>query len=525
MSRRQLFLAVAAIALIAAGVAAGVLLDSEGEQVATVDHPAESGSIGAAETIEVDELDKPPPLRTRELERELEEEPGTPAPLAQAELVESTDFALTELQDPNDPRATEDAYGLFANNDVKKGASLVAEPTVAAKGDRMLVTWNWGVAFSKDGGETFTYGNPYEKPEPAPGGFCCDQLAYYIPQQDLWVWFLQYNLRGNRNVVRLALAKGDAAFDQRKFHTYDFSASDFKELDVTGEAMLDYPNISATNEHLFLGINVCAGGGCPTGLVIRMPLREVAAGDPPNYRYFIASDGGVDFVHGETNTMYFADHVDTASLRVWQWADDAESPKSAVVPHSGYRRLFYGGPYLCGRSGASRGNWCGRTTDDRVTSGWISGDTIGFAWNAVQDRPRGFPYPFVMVVRIDRKTMKLEDEPFIWNPEYAYQFAEFAPNARGDIGAMALSGGGDRYQTCTTLINDGQTQGRWDARSVAASDSDPDEDKAGDYLGIVPAQAESNIWAGSCMMLNGGSSQRNVEIRAFRFGRVKDRDG
>jgi hypothetical protein len=86
-----------------------------------------------------------------------------------------------------------------------------------------------------------------------------------------------------------------------------------------------------------------------------------------------------------------------------------------------------------------------------------------------------------------------------------------------------LAGGGQRYQTCVSLINDGQTNGGWDARAVDTSDHDALKNEAGDFLGVAAVGPGSNIWAGTCMTLHGGSGYRDVEVRLFKFGRVKDR--
>jgi hypothetical protein len=131
----------------------------------------------------------------------------------------------------------------------------------------------------------------------------------------------------------------------------------------------------------------------------------------------------------------------------------------------------------------------------------------------------------VMVVRIDRGNMRVKDEPFIWNPKYAYQYAAFSPNSRGDVASIALAGGGDRYQTCATLINDSQTQGAWEARAAHASKNDAAEDKAGDFLSAVPETPGSNSWLGSCMAINDGPAPTQVDVRLLSFGRVKDREG
>ena len=53
----------------------------------------------------------------------------------------------------------------------------------------MLAVWNWGAAASEDGGKTFDYLDPrnFEAGKASPLPFCCDQLAYYVPAQDLWI--------------------------------------------------------------------------------------------------------------------------------------------------------------------------------------------------------------------------------------------------------------------------------------------------------------------------------------------------
>ena len=519
---------------VGAGVAALVfaLTDSDDPGVVSVDRPADQGVIDAAvETVTLEDRERLPPLPAQVVRRGIAPERGPLTPIAPAAAtVESTDVPATSLQDPNDPRGSEDAYALFKNSRVNKGAGIfIAEPTVAAKGDRMLVVWNHGAAFSDDGGDQFSFVDPRRQFPAAAGGYCCDQVAYYVPESDLWVWFIQYRAGLNgANVVRIALAQGDDAFDRREFRFFDISARDFPDLPGTGPAELDYPAISATDKHLFLSINVFRKERFVRAVVVRMPLDKLTAASPSVSYDYITSPQLADFAEGASDTMYFAGHLDTSTLRVWRWADDSAAPTSTDVPHSDFPRTP---PYRCRRIGASKGDWCARkqgdsyTNDDRVTGGWVADGTVGFAWNNTQNAERGFPYPFVMVVRVDQETMELRDEPLIWNPRYAFQYAAFSPNARGDVGGILLAGGGERYQTCTTLINDASTQGAWEARAADVSDSDPDEDKAGDYLSVTPSAPGSNIWVGSCMTLHGGSTERDVEIHMVKFGRVKDRDG
>jgi hypothetical protein len=521
---RRIFLLVLGLGLlVGAAIATAVVVIADDDEPDFVERPAAEASVeGKPRTIELEGDQQLPPVSRREQRREVTPETTRLTPVSPADPIESSDFAATDLQDPNDPRGTGDAYGLFSNSLVDRGSGIyIAEPNVAAKGDRMLVVWNFGAAFSGDGGKTFNYVNPRTKFPSASAGYCCDQVALYVPAKDMWVWFIQYRPdETERNVVRIAVAKGDEAFDQQRFTYYDFTSADFPSLKGLAARELDFPNLAASDEHLFLSLNVFKERYATT-VLMRVPLDELAEGKVSSVRSFASALGGIDFTAGATDTMYFAEHVDTSTLRVSRWADNSDDPESIEVAHSSYPRPLRGFPYTCGRIGAAIGDWC-RRSDDRLGTGWIADGTLGFAWNSPQDKSRGFPFPFVMVVRIDLDTMTVKDEPILWSSKHAYSYSAFAPNDRGEIGGIVLAGGGERYQTCTTLLSDLESGGGWDARAAVAGDHDPIQNEAGDYLGMAPAGPGSNLWTTACMALRGGSGYRDVEIRVLKFGRVKD---
>ncbi len=109
-------------------------------------------------------------------------------------------------------------------------ASLTNEPSIAQNGNTVLQTWNWGAATSKDAGATWSYMDPVgdDAGDPLPArddGFCCDQLAYYIPGSDLYVWILQYieGATTGENAIRVAVAKGATALENRQFAYWDLT--------------------------------------------------------------------------------------------------------------------------------------------------------------------------------------------------------------------------------------------------------------------------------------------------------------
>lgn len=528
----------ASVALLALGAGlAALILDDEPASLSAVGRPSTDGGVTAGPT--------PTSYAGR---ARLEAQPVTPSvrPPKQsprtveslsAEIVESSDAPATKLSPSQDPSADGGAHTLFANSLVNEGAALwIAEPHVASKGDRVLVTWNHGAAFSSNGGTSFTLVSRDEIKRGA-GGYCCDQVVLYEPSRDLWIWFVQgENDANEHNVVRIGVANGDTEFDNRSFENWTFGAESFGELLrrvspglSLSETSLDYPNIALTRRHLYLAINVYHADTYENTVVMRIALDDLAAGRKDlAWRYVASGRGTAQLVDGATDTMYFAHHVDTTTLRIWRWRDDEPDPSTTDVPHSGYSIDLPG--YSCRRIGAVSGDWCKRlkgtsiTNDDRVSAGWITEHEIGFSWNANGDPARGFPFPFVMVTRFDPSSLALKDEPHIWSPDHAYQYAAISPNARGDLGGVVIAGGGSHYWTCASVIRDDASEEQWDARALDVSDADALRDETGDYLGATPHDPGGNTWVGTCMTLDGGGQSTDVQVRLYHFGRADQND-
>jgi hypothetical protein len=416
--------------------------------------------------------------------------------------------------------------------------SHVAEPAVATDGIRALLVWNWGAARSLDGGRTFERLDP----EPSALEFCCDQLAYYDPGRDLWIWLLQYggpNGDDEKNVIRLAYASGQG-FAQRPrplFSTFDLSAHDIAgkrgedRSVVDGDSFLDFSRMAATKEHLYVSVNIfpTKGNAYEGSLVVRIPLDQLVTRNP-RPQWYLSGARTTGLTSGATDTMYLASHETTSKLRVCRWEDLAENPSCGTVSHTSESDPHVGS-YSCRREGApATSDWCQQIDngvpeqDDRPLSGWVADGLVGFSWNAKQDAAHGFPFPFTMVVRLDEQTLKVVDEPHIWQPDRAYQYAAIRANARGDLGAVALVGGGKQYETCVALLRDkdaAKDKG-WHVVAVDASDSDSQRAKSGDYLGIAPSAPGSDTWVGSCMTLHGGGSAGDIDIRFVSFGRAAD---
>jgi hypothetical protein len=561
----RLYAAIALVALLAAGLAGGLVVaftDSDGARDGA--QSSVSASLGSPRQVRVKTTSSlPVPIGAAASRPGPEAEPNESVANTPTDPVgipvRSSSFPATELKEFADPgSAAPTDLKLTMATLVNKGKGHVGippEPSVAANGDRVLVTWNkpigkdgtgvWsrggGVAFSSDGGRTFELGDPETQFPEVHDGFCCDQRVLYVPRYDLWLWLLQYWPDARGNVLRLAVARGDGEFDARRFTYWDFKPAAFAPTPETADAWnwFDFPNLDASSEHAFVASNVFTReGGLTAAVVLRVPLEELKARGRINYRYkrFVrpldSADPGAyllpSFARGASTTMYFAQHVTDAKLDVSSWPDDQADATSTELAHSRYRPV-YPEHSFCPRTGVTGTNWCWKA-DDRMATGWVGKGTIGFAWNARDDANNGFPQPFVMVVEIDEATMKTKGEPFIWSPDRAYQYAALAPNARGEVGGVVLTGGGANYQACAALGRDPAAAGsRWDARIVAVSDSDlapgegnAGEPRSGDFLGATVPLAGSNTWLGSCMSQEGGREAEDTQVHVAAFGRVSD---
>jgi len=394
-------------------------------------------------------------------------------------------------------------------------ADFTAEPDVARNGTRVLATWNWGSALSRDGGRTFLFQDPFRQFQ-RPAFFCCDQVVLHDKPHDLWIWVVQW-LDGQRHLrERLLTAKGDAGFDAPNgFTGFDLAPSDFGYPSDCG---LDYPHIATTDGNLFLSVNVYGADARRTAgnyegtVVARLPLDKLATA--PEATYYRHSVGPVVLTRGASKAMYFAAHKTNAELRVWRWPDDADHPDYVDVPHDAFS-LERGTDYECPRAGAAASSdWC-RRSNARPEAGWVANGELGFAWNAQQDPARGFPYPYVMVARIDESSMKATDTSPIASSDRAYQYPAIAPDPNGNLGGVILSGGGSQYQSCDVLYR-GAGDSKWIERPIDTSDADQSDAKSGDYLGSGFDTA-TNTWAAGCMTLHGGSGPKFVGIRFVSF--------
>jgi hypothetical protein len=186
-------------------------------------------------------------------------------------------------------------------NTSQTNAGLPPDPNAAASaGGVVLSTYNTGISYSLDGGTTFTDVNLFA---PQPGnpsrasffpqsdaGLCCDQVVVYLPEQNLFVWLLQYrpvvcdnvtipcppppscptgstNCVTQPNRLRIAWATPQAiAADFWNAWIYGDLTGNQQTgvsdgLGTAGNEWLDYPDLAYSDTYLYVGTD----HGTPTG--------------------------------------------------------------------------------------------------------------------------------------------------------------------------------------------------------------------------------------------------------------------
>ena len=493
---------------------------------------------GPGRTVHVAATAKPPALSTSELARLSQEMgPGQSGPALPSgpplrrsvrppEAIVKSGALLPQ------PKSAPTDLVTFRKTDLGSGlGSLVNEPSIASNGTGVLETWNWYAAKSADGGATFTYINPMTAFPVSGGGYCCDQVVYYEASRDLYIWVIQYlrDANGN-NIERLVVAKGAAGLAAGTFKYWDLPP---QQVGAPTGRWYDQNKLATTTNYFYItaGIydNSAPNNLWQASVVMRFSLDDLAS-LPTNLPYSYLGNGAAalpsmyfspGMVERGTDTLYFGAHRNNTTLRLYAWPESG-AVTTTDVTHSSF--IDFADSHNCARTGSpSTANWCLRA-DARTPNGWIAGGMIGFGWSAQQGTAGlgTFPYPYVHVVRINSTTKALVDEPIIWSSSTAYQFPSFATNDRGDLGAIAMFGGGTAFESCAALVRDTTSGNAWALLGVVGSDSDTAAPNGGDYTSTDRNGGNDHIWSGGCYALSGGGNNANTHTYYVSFGRQQD---
>ncbi len=407
----------------------------------------------------------------------------------------------------------------LSDQETNDSTSTVHEPSVSVRGPEILYTGNWYAAFSTDNGATFSYMNPDTTFPNIPNQpWCCDSYTRYDKNTDTMFWFLQYVHDGNGNTIRLALAQGDDISNQN-WRFYDFTP---KAVGNWDNAWFDYPAMAISENNLYITINKfsanpCTPTNCPFkgAVIFRLPLEKLAAYEGFTYNYFeTIENGALRPTQGATDTMYFGDHVNPQTLRVFSWPENSSIISSTDVSVDVWTRPF-GTAVAPGPDG---NDWVGRV-DSRVTAAWKSGDTLGFAWTAAQDS--NFAFPHVRVALLNKDTKAVIGQPHLWNSNFAFAYPAAAPNSNGVVGISVLYGGGSQFHPSHAVgfLKDSNTD--WELVTTINGTHGPNDRKSGDYVTIEKGP-NSTSWVTTGFSLQEGSTRTDIQPRYVRFSKKND---
>jgi hypothetical protein len=395
--------------------------------------------------------------------------------------------------------------------------SPVAEPSAAIHGNNMLVTFNWGAVWSEDGGKSFSQLDPFAlfaTPAPAVGdGFCCDQLALYVPSHKLMIWLMQGSADDKGNTIRLLFAK-DGDIVSRKWRVHDFSPG---SIGNWTDQWFDYPDMATTDKHLFISFNVfrTTNNRFTRSVVLRFSLDELAGYGTANVGALSDTDDFAPrFSQGARARMYWAVHRDTATLSVRSWADSAAQPERRKAVEI-ERWVRPSDDSVAGSEGPNRRPWLKRL-DGRITAGWTTAETVGFAWTSGKIAPEpgraAYPFPHVRVALLKQSDLQTAtdsitplEEPHIWHSTAAMAYPAATPNSEGAVGLSLYFGGPKHYPSSAIGILRKQDAGWGAVLTVLATGKNTPRcrrssgiDNAcgayGDYVGVRPQVADPRGW-------------------------------
>jgi len=424
---------------------------------------------------------------------------------------------ITSPQAPND-------MTIFRQHDMTAAEapivdrSNILEPTAINVGNAVFYTSNWFAARSADGGQTFTYINPYTIFPSINGGFCCDQVTAYAPNQNMAIWGLQYSKDATGGTLRIARTIGAEGIGSNTWVYYNFNPQMFGFAATT---WMDFPNLTVGANYLYAASNVYTQADVFAGNVVwRMPLVSLAAGGAIPFSYLQRTDiRTIRLADGSTTTMYWAAFLNTTTMRIHRWDDSSGTIFWDDVALNAFTYLTRGTGISMTADGK---NWADRG-DGRPLGAYVANGIIGVLWMACQDAT--FPQPYTIHARFNQGTRALITQQQIWNPTFAWLYPNVSVNAASNLGGVIAYGGGTgaavpAFPHAAFWVIDDINPGLPMGASWAGimGNAGPVGNVWGDYLSVRRHSLYPNTWVAAIYALNGSMSVP----RYLWFGRQRD---
>lgn len=416
----------------------------------------------------------------------------------------------------NDPVGINGA-GLNCSRDAAAGC---AEPSGASGGGVILVSANWSIAYSTNGGTSFTVLDPTTIFPNDAVGFCCDQIIQYAPTIDRFIWILQ------GTGYRLAMASpADIRNSNGTSWTYwNLTPSLFGKC--TGP---DYPDLSIGDKSLYISWDADGGAGCTAGFqVVRTSLAGIQAAGTITLEFTDSANAPSSTIWGEHLTqntgdeIFWAGHNGNTKLTVYSlkegsntyfWRDVGISSWASNAPTS---TSPDGLDWLAKNFNGPGGNSFPR---NGIIGAARSGNQLWFGWTAGTDS--NFKQAHIEIVTLDRannfnKTQQVQ----VWNNSYAFAYPAFSSNGcTGELGMSFEYGGNGNFEN--------HVVGFWgDFVAYITTSSNAGTDRFGDYVSIrrapVTRTDPGNLFTAFGFGLNKQTppaTGKRTDVRYVLFGR------
>jgi hypothetical protein len=399
-------------------------------------------------------------------------------------------------------------------------AAACAEPSGASGNGVIFVSANWQVAYSTNGGTTFTILDPTTIFPNDAVGFCCDQVIQYAPSIDRFIWLLQ------GTGYRLAMASpADIQNSGGTAWTYwNLTPGIFGKCTAP-----DYPDLAVGDTALYISWDAGNGAGCTAGFqVVRTSLLGLKAAGTITVEFTDPANAPSSMIWGEHLTqntrdeIFWAGHNGNSKLRVYSlkensntyfwrdvgissWANNA--PTSTTPDGQDWLAKNFNGPG--GNSFPFNG----------IIGAARSGNQLWFGWSAGTDG--NFKQAHVEMVTLDRannfhKTQQVQ----VWNNSYAFAYPAFSSNGcTGELGMSFEYGGNGNFEN--------HVVGFWgDFIAYITTNSSGGTDRFGDYVTIRRAPPGrtglANLFTAFGWGLNKNAPPRpgnTTDVKYVLFGR------
>lgn len=396
-----------------------------------------------------------------------------------------------------------------------------AEPSGASGNGVIFVSANWNVAYSTDGGSTFTVLDPTTIFPNDAIGFCCDQIIQYAPSIDRFIWLLQ------GTGYRLAMASpADIKNSHGTAWTYwNLTPSLFGKC-----AGPDYPDLSIGDHSLYISWDAGGGGsGCSAGFqVVRTSLAGIQAAGTITLEFTDPANAPVSKIWGEHLTqntgdeIFWAGHNGTGKLTVYSLKEGSNTYFWRDVGISGWANNAPTSTSPDGQDWLAK-NFNGPGGNSFPRNGIIgaarAGNALWFGWTAGTDKH--FKQAHIEIVTLDRannfhKTQQVQ----VWNNDYAFAYPAFSSNGcTNELGMSFEYGGNGHYEN--------HVVGFWgDFIAYITTHSDVGTDRYGDYVTLrrapVTHKAPGNLFTAFGFGVNKPTppqTRNRTDVRYVLFGR------